>query len=206
MIYRRRAQAFTLIELLVVLSIAAILVTIAAPSMDQSSKRHSVRGLQKNYLSALNFARSEAVSGNKLVSMCPSIDAETCDTDTGDWTQGWLIFVDNGTGVDYGNGTYDAGDERLLRVHEYDGDSGIRVLNPDDSMMPLNSISWTYRGFTRNGQRALFVVCDRNDDVSSARAILLERSGRVIQSRDFDDDGIHESSFEGDGIQELTCG
>ena len=202
MIYPKKSKAFTLIELLVVLAISAILVAIAVPSFDQTVKRNSVRGLQKSYLGALSYARGEAVARNKLVSICPSSDAETCGAS---WSGGWLVFIDNGDGANFGNGVYDAPQEQLLRVNEYEGRSTVRVQDPDDGFNALDRISWTFRGFTQDNIRALIVVCDRDNDAASARALLVERSGRVIQSRDLDNDGIHESSFEGEGQRDLTC-
>ena len=70
-------RGFTLLELLVTISIVAILVAVAVPSMESSNKRGQVKAHQRHFLGALNYARSEAVSRNKLVSMCASNDGAT---------------------------------------------------------------------------------------------------------------------------------
>ena len=109
----RRAMGFSLVELLVGLSIVVILAAIAAPSFQQLISSTRMTSQSNEFLTALNFTRSEAVKRNTRVTMCKSSDGATCST-TGNWQQGWIIFVDPaGSGtigvVDYG--------ETVLRVH-----------------------------------------------------------------------------------------
>lgn len=193
---------FTLLELLIVMVILGILAAVAAPTMQSTSKSSAVRAHQKNIMSALAYARGEAVARNKLVSMCPSADAETCDAGN-DWSGGWLIFIDDSAGG-FGNGVFNGGEE-LLRAFEYPGANNVAVVDPDAANAPLNALSWNFRGFTRGDQRALVIVCDRDNENSRARGLLIERSGRVIQSRDADGDGVHESEFADIADSSLSC-
>jgi type IV fimbrial biogenesis protein FimT len=56
-----RQGGLTLIELLVVLSIAVILMALAAPSFNETLRRNRIETAANGLLSALNFARTEAI-------------------------------------------------------------------------------------------------------------------------------------------------
>ena len=203
-----RSIGFTLIELLFTIAVAAILLSLAAPSMQSNYIRSSVRGYQQEINSALNYARGEALARSEIISMCPSADATNCDTVSENWTNGWLIFIDDGAGSNYANGTLE-NDETLIRVFENTGSNTLRMLDPDNANAALASLSWNYRGFTDSEGRALMVICPKENDVQFARGLFVDRSGRVLLSRDTDNDSVHESVFENDAgvasIAALTC-
>lgn len=184
-------SGFTLIELLVTLSIAAILVSLAVPTMQSTFKTNSVRALQRDLHSAFVYARSEAVTRNRVISVCASSDGAACNAGT--WSDGWLIFIDSST-AGYGNGVLD-NNETLLRANVYDGSSTFSVVDPDTAAA-VNFVTFSLRGFTYNSTRAYIQVCPEDDDDIFARGLMLERSGRVVYSRDANDDGIHDRIFE----------
>jgi len=85
-------RGFTLIELLVTLTVAAIILTFALPSFTSQVRNNRSLAFGEEFVTALNFARSEAVKRGALVSICASNDAGTgCASD---WTNGWLAFLD----------------------------------------------------------------------------------------------------------------
>jgi len=89
---------FTLIELLVALAIVTIVLTAGVPSF-VSLVRNNDSATEVNGLrSALNLARSEAVSRGVEVMIVPASG--------GDWTSGWLVGVD----LDDDNNFPDAGE------------------------------------------------------------------------------------------------
>ncbi|MDR2925287.1 MAG: GspH/FimT family protein [Azoarcus sp.] len=97
---RHGKGGFTLIELLVVIAIAAILATIAAPSLKNMIRNMAVRGAADDLVADIQFARSEAARANKKTTLALK-------------DRNWHVFIDKNT-----NNTYDAGDE-LLREGSY---------------------------------------------------------------------------------------
>lgn len=99
-------RGFTLGEVLVTLGVLGLSLSLAVPSYS-SVARSNLRASAINELVAtLHVARSEAITRNASVVICPSADGLTCAR-TG-WEAGWIRFVD-------GNGDYRAdADETVL--------------------------------------------------------------------------------------------
>jgi len=204
----KHSDGFTLLELLIVVSIAAILMLVAAPSMVDMQKRGAVKGLARDVVSAINYARSEGLSRNKLVSMCPSADGATCG-DAAAWSDGWLIFIDDGAGASFGDGDYTSGtDSELLQVYSNQGSARLRAIDADDASA-LESLSWNFRGYSNDGSRSVLVICEPDGNATYARGVSVERSGRAMTSSDSDGNGTHDSVFDdGNGTattEDLTC-
>jgi type IV fimbrial biogenesis protein FimT len=87
----------TLVELLAVLAISATLAFLAIPGYNNLLGRVQSGTQADDLLADLRTARTEAASRGKVVSMCPSADANTCSTGTGAnlWASSRLIFVDS---------------------------------------------------------------------------------------------------------------
>lgn len=89
----------TLLELLVTLSVVTILATVAAPSVSQMMENNRLTAINNQIVSALTYARSEAVKRVFPVNMCAREADGTCATaataaaGTG-FEDGWVIFVD----------------------------------------------------------------------------------------------------------------
>ncbi len=58
----RRLTAFTLVELIIVMALLAIVMAVAAPSLARSMKERNLADEAARFLSATEYARSEAVS------------------------------------------------------------------------------------------------------------------------------------------------
>ena len=95
----RNTMAFTLIEMMVVISITAILVALAIPSMRDMAERNAIAGQTNSFVGAATLARSEAIKRNASVVMCRSTNADSTDTPScagsgTDWQSGWIVFLD----------------------------------------------------------------------------------------------------------------
>jgi type IV fimbrial biogenesis protein FimT len=85
-----RVRGFTIIELMVTVTIVAILLSIAAPSLGNLVRDQRVKTATFDVYSALTFARSEAIKRNADVQIVP-VSGNT------EWASGWSIQVGGGT-------------------------------------------------------------------------------------------------------------
>ena len=104
-----RSRGFTLVELLVVLTIAAILVAGAVPSLSWFIASSRTVNTADTMVAAFERARSEAVRRSAVVSVCRSLDpyaaepAIRCSNAAGlgyaagDWASGWVMFEKRGS-------------------------------------------------------------------------------------------------------------
>lgn len=160
-----KSQGFTIIELMITLAVAAILLSLAAPSFTDIIKNNRLV-TQVNLIAAgLNFARSEAIKRSVSVTLCKSDDQATCN---GNWQDGWLLFEDSD-----GNGTVDAGDT-IIRVGAGTNTAatGITLVFPNK-----NRITYNPDGFAV-GFNSTFKFCD---DRGSAfgKGLVVSNTGRV---------------------------
>ena len=113
-----RPRGFTLIELIVVIAIVAILAAIAFPNFSVSLRNNRIGTQTNDFLSALNYARNEAITRSRGVSICAADTAEgatpTGCSDSSDWSTGWMVFVDDTVGSAAPPGTIAA--NNILRL------------------------------------------------------------------------------------------
>lgn len=95
-----KEHGFTLIELMVTLAIAVILITVGIPSYQNIIRNNRATAISNEMLTALYFARSEAIKRGISVSVCSSADQASCAAST-NWATGMIVFADND-----GNGTF----------------------------------------------------------------------------------------------------
>ena len=86
-------RGVTLIELLVALSVLSILLAVGVPSFGQFTVNTRLNSYSNTLFSHLALARSEAIKRNARVAICKSADGSSCAS-SGDWSQGWVVFVD----------------------------------------------------------------------------------------------------------------
>jgi type IV fimbrial biogenesis protein FimT len=172
-------KGFTLIEMLTTMAVAGIVLAIAAFSFKDVLWRNQVNTAANDFVTALNFARSEAVTRGQSVTVCRSINGTTeddpaaavpvpsCSTAAGaGWETGYIVFVDAN-----GNGERDTNEE-LLRVCS-GPDGGVTI--QAEGVKAKNRICYAATGFFPG----VF-----NDTVKIANAsktinVVLSKNGRV---------------------------
>ncbi len=95
-----RQRGFTLIEMLTTVAVLAVTTTVGVPALSGFVVSNRAATQVNTLVGAMNYARNEAVSGARQVSLCPytehsaASDAAaryTCATST-TWQQGWVVF------------------------------------------------------------------------------------------------------------------
>ena len=92
--YKRRIQArgFTLMELMFTVAVAAVLLGIAIPSFRTMSASNRIITQANDMVSAVNYARSEAITRNSNIIFCRATTAATtaCAPSIAAWTN-WIV-------------------------------------------------------------------------------------------------------------------
>lgn len=96
-----RPFGFTLIELLVTMAIAAILLAVGVPAMQQFMAEHAAAASADELAEGLRLARTEATKRGLEVSICASSTttnaSPACSDAANDgWMTGWIITDANG--------------------------------------------------------------------------------------------------------------
>lgn len=190
-----------MIEMLLTVLILAVLVALGAPSLRSMVSTNATTALQGELISALQFARGEAVTRSETTAICASSNGISCDGAT--WGDGWLIYVDEDE-----DGVLD-NDEDLLRVH-----GGSDQLANVTFIASGSSQAQEYLLFNQQGMverttdvdsvsTAAFNFCADTDGDANiyARAVIMSVTGRAYRSRDNDDNQIHN----GLGGDDLNC-
>ena len=151
----------SLIELLVALAIATCVLSIGIPQLARLKDSMEQRSAASSLLSALHFARNQAVTDRATTSLCHGLS--TC-TNTKVWQGALVVFSDRN-----GNGSID-GNDALLR-----------------SLPIPNGYTWRWSGFrsttrisyaadgTTLAMNGTFTLCQ---GASPKRQIVISLSGR----------------------------
>ncbi len=183
-----KEKGFNLIELMITVAMLAALLAIGVPSFTRTVDNNRMVGPLNEFVSAITLARAEAISRRTDITMCKSNADQTNCVISDDWSNGWIIFID-----DDEDNAVDGG-ETVLQVH-----SGLHNnLTLTGSANVANLIVVDSRGFARNFAGD-FTLCDGRG-AEEARGLTLSVTARVARTIDSDADGT-ENKPSGN----LTC-
>lgn len=177
-----RARGFSLVELLLVIAIAAVLLGVGVPNMQQYIINGRLATGANDLFTALNLARSEAVRRGVQVTL-----AHNGAANSRDWTTGWSMFVDANR-----DGALTAGEE-VLRV----GAALEAPVTIFGSANFANFIAFDSTGRLTNAGGGSFVICHGTslvvDGQARSRALIVNGAGRTRAALDANGDHIPEN-------------
>jgi type IV fimbrial biogenesis protein FimT len=181
-------RGFSVLELMVVLAIAAIVLSVAAPSFGEFRRNSRLTSYGNDFLAAAQVARGEAIKRQVPVVVCPTADPNDANAGCSNGAfNGWIVFQDTN------NDCLRNGGEPLLKA------GGPIDTTVASSVSNGVCISFMGSGFLAAGPvagraiatRTLF--CDSRKlakqagtNQSAARGIFVTPTGRSRVSRDID--------------------
>lgn len=190
----RRQAGVTLLELLVTVTVLAVLAAVALPAFTGTIRRNNVANAANAISADLQFARGQAASEHRFVSLCRSTDGgATCATGASvhDFDQGWLIYSYD-VGVAGPDETYSSATASMTILKAGQPLRGASVQATDGQVITFDQTG----AFVTSGTRTEidFLVCYRNnnDDTtgvgSSTTAVpgtqlALKASGSITPTR-----------------------
>jgi type IV fimbrial biogenesis protein FimT len=89
----RKTTGFSVLELLFTVTLAAIVLTLGVPALQQFRHNRAMSAAISSLHHHLAMARNEAVNLNVEMVSCPGNLSEGCIGST-DWQNGWIMFAD----------------------------------------------------------------------------------------------------------------
>lgn len=162
--YRSPSAGFTLLEAMITISILAILMAIGIPSYRDFIASRAVTGQISDLAGTIRLARSEAIKRGIAVSICrtenPDADTPACAGNQGDWSSGWITFVDRDN-----DGAVDD-DDFIIRVQPAYANSGGITRNA------ATQLSFQSNGVVRPAAMASFLIRPKLDSDLNSYATL----------------------------------
>lgn len=166
MIYAiKTARGFTIIELMFTILVLVLLMSLAVPSFIDTINNSRITAQNNDFVTALNFARSEALKRVGTVTVCASANSTNCSGAT-NWSTGWIAFTDLNS-----DGTLNGADTLM------------QAWPATSSGLTLNA---TTRGFVRYGSNGVatsgaetFRLTKSGCSGDKAREVTIGTTGRV---------------------------
>lgn len=85
-----KLKGYSFIEILITLTIISLLLHLGCGAFGSLLDRYHSESVASSLFQHLQFARTEAIKRNRIVSLCPSLDFQYC---THDWTSQYMVFI-----------------------------------------------------------------------------------------------------------------
>jgi len=157
----RRSAGFSMVELMVTVVVLSVLMVIAVPSFRAVMSRGTVASAMNSLNADMQFARGQASSQHRFVSICRSTSGTQCDLPSGstyDYDVGWIVYsYDVGsTGADQ---TYTATGSNMTILRSTARTRGVSLRATDGKVFTFNQ---TGQFVTSAGRTSLsFAACAR---------------------------------------------
>lgn len=174
---RTAPTGFTLVEMLITVVIGAILVAAAVPSFRGALAQSDMNGRAAALSRAINLARSEAVKRARPVAVCrsdaPEVAVPVCAGAGGDWSSGWVVFVDNLNG----NANVIDGNDVVIQVQQAFRGNATITSNGGQPTIRFNAM-----GLATGMQQTFTFTPPDGVDIPS-KTLVLNTTGRWQQSK-----------------------
>ena len=170
-----RQHGFTLIELLIVVAIAAILLSLAAPTFREMLVKRSVQAAAETLASDMRYARSEALKRVTQTVMCQSNDGVKCSNVLLDWSQGWIVYIEANPAAPVAVNTA-VPTRDLVRVQQQ-----LPNIASIQEAIPANTrLSFRFEptGWARSADNSLVITPTGSLPVGSTRLLCISINGR----------------------------
>ena len=157
-----RHAGYSLYELIVTLGIASVVFGLGLPAFDGFVGDKRLRAETDALFHAAHLARQESIVRRRVVSLCPSVDGEYCDS-AARWAAGGVLFVNESRAA---REERDPGEPLLMR-HEVGENVEIRA----------NRKQFSFRSTELRATNGTLIVCDPSQR-AEARAIVVNYLGR----------------------------
>jgi len=165
----RKPKGFTILELMFTIAVAAVILGIAVPSFRSAMGSNRIMTQSNELVGAINYARSEAITGNANVTFCRTASdvSTTCAASVAEWSN-WILR--NSAGV-VRRGTIDTFGSTLK-------------VNSD---LTLDSMTFGSDGLARTGTALVdnrrFTVCTSTLATDNFRVIALGSGSRLSTTK-----------------------
>jgi type IV fimbrial biogenesis protein FimT len=158
----RLNRGYSLYELLMTVTLVAVIIGLGLPSFAGITARNRQHAEINALFHAIHVARKESIMRRQVVSLCPSVDAMSCQPGR-DWSTGWLMFAnldaDEPPRIDAG--------EPLLQVHTVG----------ENIKITANRRGFTLRATQKRATNGTIVVCDKAGRIAP-KALVISYTGR----------------------------
>ncbi|MCW8166981.1 prepilin-type N-terminal cleavage/methylation domain-containing protein [Verminephrobacter aporrectodeae subsp. tuberculatae] len=182
-----RNGGFTLIELMITIALAAVLMTLAAPSFVQYQRNSELTSITNSLLTAINAAKSEAMKTGRNAFVRPRATL---------WTSGWIVYVDTNRDNTYTNGT-DTTVQTQEAIKAYFNITSTGIAAGSTPYIEFNGSGYT---IDQTGSPVALNLSIARTDAANAseetRRIVVARTGRVRACKPSADTSCTDSATE----------